>query len=38
MVIENFGNYEEVFLDYANKFADLQKVERVKAFEVPISK
>jgi hypothetical protein len=32
-VMENFGNCEDVVLDYANRYADLQKIERVKTFD-----
>lgn len=32
-VMENFGNFEDVLLQYANKYADLQKMSQAKGFE-----
>jgi hypothetical protein len=37
-VMENFSNYEDVVLDFANRYADLQKIERVKAFAITENK
>jgi hypothetical protein len=34
-VMDIFGNYEDVLLYFANKYADLQKIEHVKGFPFP---